>query len=288
MKRTVNQTIRAISVACLVIGFGINVPGAYGMGSNTLIDGNKYKTYYQISVGRCVLFGRNNTGQGVEAISYNNNILECINWNQVDDLINKKLWCSTWVVPNSPDECTPGTPILLDLDRNNFHLSAGPVSFDNAADGTPDLITWVSAGTSDAFLFRDENGNGVVDDGSELFGSGRTLQSGGARALHGYEALAEFDLVVNGGNGDGQIDQSDSVFAELMVWIDSNTDGVNQPGESQSLAAAGVVSLATDYRKSNRTDQHGNEFIYLSTGKIRVNGRLQRMWTTDVIFKRVE
>lgn len=197
--------------------------------------------------------------------------------------------------PDSPEfgeeeevECTEPdpSPILLDLDRNQFHLSGGPVYFDIDADGQPETLTWAAPGTQDAFLFLDRNGNGVVDDGLELFGNA-TLLFSGEQAEHGYEALAEFDLVENGGNQDGIIDAADLVFSTLGVWIDSNANGIHENHESQSLAEAGVLSIGLDYRESRRTDSHGNEFRYIGSGSIEVNGKSKKMATTDVFFKRL-
>lgn len=184
------------------------------------------------------------------------------------------------------DDSPPSSPILLDLDRNQFHLSGGPVLFDIDADGQLETITWVAPGTQDAFLFLDRNANGVVDDGSELFGNA-TLLISGEQAQHGYEALVEFDLVENGGNQDGIIDAADLVFSNLGVWIDSNANGIHEGLESQSLAEANVLSVGVEYRESRRTDSHGNEFRYLGSGSIEVNGKNKKMATTDVFFRRL-
>ena len=182
------------------------------------------------------------------------------------------------------DDSPPSSPILLDLDRNQFHLSGGPVYFDIDADGQPENLTWVSPGAQDAFLFLDRNGNGVVDDGSELFGNATFLISG-ERAKHGYEALEEFDLFENGGNQDGVIDDADSIYSILEVWIDSNANGNHESLESRSLAEADVLTIGLNYRESRRTDSHGNQFRYIGTGLIEVNGHALNMATTDVFFK---
>ena len=133
-------------------------------------------------------------------------------------------------------------------------------------------------------MYLDRNGNGVVDDGSELFGDWTILYNGDL-AENGYEALAEFDLVEYGGNQDGVIDVADLIFSDLKVWIDSNANGAYEHLESQSLAEAGVLSLGLDYRESRRTDSHGNIFRYIGTGVIEVNGKAKRMSTTDVFFR---
>jgi len=176
------------------------------------------------------------------------------------------------------------SPILLDLDRNQFHLSGGPVLFDIDSDGQVEIVTWVAPNSMDAFLYLDRNGNGVVDNGLELFGNSTLLFSGDF-AENGYVALAEFDLIENGGSQDGVIDAGDSVFTDLRVWIDENADGVSEDHESLSLAEAGVLSIGLDYRESPRTDNHGNEFRYIGSGWIEVNGQSKKLSTTDVFFR---
>ena len=284
---TITTTVMLIS--SLAVGIWLYPTEASAMGPGTRIDGNLYDVEYGMPVRRCVLRGAASTGLGVEAISYAGGHFACEMYNQVDDVYSAGGWCSQWVVPGSPDPCVPdrgknNTPILLDLDRNRFHLSAGPVEFDIDADGQPESLTWVSPDTHDAFLYLDRNGNGLVDDGSELFGDATLLHSG-VPAQHGYEALAEFDLYENGGNGDGVLDSADAVFSLLMLWTDSNTDGVNEHHESQGISAAGVLSLNLDYQHSRRTDKHGNQFRYISDGKIEVKGRAKTLLTTDVFLR---
>jgi len=281
--------IKPLFVVALFFGAWVHASSAYGMGQGELVDGNLESQSFNTGIRACVREGRYRTGLGVEAISYAGVFLTCKLWNQVDGLVLDPNWCSTWVVPNAPDECTPppptrGSPILLDLDRNQFHLSAGPVSFDINADGESESVSWVSAGTQDGFLYLDRNGNGIVDDGSELFGDSTVLFSG-SLAAHGYEALAEFDRVMNGGNADRKLDAADSVYSQLMNWIDSNAIGIRERQESQSPAEAGVISIGLNYRQSRRTDAHGNEFWYIGKGVIDVNGRLKGTWTTDAFFR---
>lgn len=179
------------------------------------------------------------------------------------------------------------TPILLDLDRNQFHLSGGPVNFDIDADGETEAIAWTSAGELDGFLYLDRNGNGVVDDGSELFGNA-TLLASGEVAQNGYQALVEFDLLERGGVEDGVMNALDLVFANLRVWVDINADGICELHETLSMAEAGVLAIELEYIESPRTDQYGNEFRYIARGWSDVNGGAKQLWTTDVFFNFVE
>lgn len=177
-------------------------------------------------------------------------------------------------------------PVLLDLEMNGFRLS-GPdpaVRFDIDADGSPDEIAWTRAEGDDAFLCLDRNGNGIIDDGSELFGYATLLLSG-ERAQVGYRALADLDHPVLGGNVDGKIDSADRTFQRLCVWNDRNRDGVSEPSEIQSAAAAGVVSLDYSYRTTGHRDSFGNWFRYVSRAEMRSrSGRLRSWLTYDVIF----
>jgi hypothetical protein len=131
------------------------------------------------------------------------------------------------------------TPIILDLDGNGVNTvgrDAG-VNFDLFADGQSVNAGWVSSG--DGLLVMDRNGDGAINDGSELFGSSTTLASG-QKAADGYVALRELDS-----NADGVISSDDALFAELRVWVDSNTDGVSTEGELKTLTSLGITRINT-------------------------------------------
>ncbi|HEX3552102.1 MAG TPA: hypothetical protein VIA62_02610 [Thermoanaerobaculia bacterium] len=180
-----------------------------------------------------------------------------------------------------------GTPILIDLDNNGFHLIGltDAVLFDLMATGIPRYYTWTKAGERDAFLCRDRNGNGRIDNGQELFGNA-TVLADGSRASNGYEALRELDLRSHGGNEDGRLTADEPRFRELCVWIDTNHNGISDPGEVLSLAQAGVVELSYEYHESRRQDSYGNQFRYRSTAKLlNAAGKPHTSPTYDVIFR---
>ena len=130
--------------------------------------------------------------------------------------------------------------------------------FDIRGDGHPLQIAWTAIGSGNAFLVLDRNHNGVIDNGTEMFGN-FTAQPRSTQP-NGFLALAEFDKPEHGGNGDGVIDEKDTVYFQLRLWIDENHDGISQPGELHTLIAMGVRSLNLDYHDSRRTDEFGNRF----------------------------
>jgi hypothetical protein len=81
------------------------------------------------------------------------------------------------------------------------------------------------------------NGNGVIDKGAELMGVD-TVKRDNTKAKDGFDALADLDS-----NQDGVMNAQDTAFASLRIWRDLNQDGISQPGELQTLAQAGIVSI---------------------------------------------
>jgi serine-aspartate repeat-containing protein C/D/E len=140
-------------------------------------------------------------------------------------------------------------------------------------EGTFDLLNtgnairsgWISA--SDAFLAVDRNGNGKIDDRSELFG--------GAIG-EGFAQLESFDS-----NGDGVVNNQDAGFGELLLWQDKNSNHGTDAGELKSLKAAGIGSLNTGYQAIPQM-QNGNLLLERSLATW-TDGRTMEM--VDVYFR---
>jgi hypothetical protein len=143
------------------------------------------------------------------------------------------------------------TPIVLDLNGDGINTVAASqgVMFDIDATGQQTQVGWVGAGS--ALLVRDLNGNGIIDDGTELFG-GATQLADGTRAGDGFRAMAALDS-----NGDGILDANDEAWGELQLWLDLNGDGITDAGELHSLESFGISALNLGFTKGTDLD-NGN------------------------------
>ncbi|MBF0425100.1 MAG: calcium-binding protein [Magnetococcales bacterium] len=145
----------------------------------------------------------------------------------------------------------PYDPLVLDLNGNGVELTSITTNhafFDLDVDNFAEHVGWVAP--DDALLARDLNGNGAIDNASELFGSATT---------NGFTALTALD-----DNHDGRIDSNDAAFSQLKVWRDLNQDGISGSDELFALPDLGVQSLSLASTATSQT-VNGNTITALGS-----------------------
>ncbi|RBP46029.1 VCBS repeat-containing protein [Roseimicrobium gellanilyticum] len=160
----------------------------------------------------------------------------------------------------------PVPPVALDLNGDGVHYlthddSMNHVRFDFNGDGAADKVSWVDH--HDGILVYDRDGNHQVSSASEfVFTHGHEDAHTDMEALRMY-----FD-----DNTDGLLDSADSVFAQLGIWQDANSNGLSDAGEFHTLADAGISSIslftdATTYTTANGEVQvHGQSVVTHTDG----------------------
>lgn len=115
-------------------------------------------------------------------------------------------------------------PLVINFDGNAAELSQTHFEFDIDANGTPEQIATLRPGSG--FLALDKNQDGVINNGSELFGP----NSG-----NGFAELAKYDS-----DNNGFIDKADPIYNKLRIW-QRYEDG------SQQLIALGDKNIGAIY-----------------------------------------
>lgn len=148
-------------------------------------------------------------------------------------------------------------PLMINLDTNIGTVTDQKFFFDLDSDGEKEEISF--AGNGSGFLALDKNGDGKINDGSELFGTA----SG-----DGFKDLAAYDE-----DGNGWIDENDDIFNSLKVWTkdeDGNDRLMDLKQADVGAIYLGNVDTAFSLKDSeNRTNgmlQRTGVYLKESTG----------------------
>ena len=114
-------------------------------------------------------------------------------------------------------------PLVINFEGTAAQLTQDKFSFDINADGSKEHIPFVAPGSG--FLTLDANNDGIVNNGSELFG---------ALSGDGFAELAAYDRDKN-----GWIDENDAVYSRLRIWT-KTASGADQ---LVALADKGIGAL---------------------------------------------
>lgn len=134
-------------------------------------------------------------------------------------------------------------PLVINLDTDIASLSDQKFEFDIDNDGILDSISMLQKGSG--YLALDKNGDGTINDGSELFGT----SSG-----DGFYDLSMYDE-----DGNGWIDENDEIFSKLLIWSkDENGNDELYHLKDKGVGAICLQKVATDFSlnslKTNQTN----------------------------------
>lgn len=131
-------------------------------------------------------------------------------------------------------------PLVINLDTDVAQLEDQTFYFDIDGDGEQDEISKLGAGSG--YLALDKNGDGVINDGKELFGTA----SG-----NGFADLAKYDE-----DGNGWIDENDAVWGKLKIWTkDENGKDVLYTLADKGVGAICLQNASTDFTRKGADGQ---------------------------------
>lgn len=151
-------------------------------------------------------------------------------------------------------------PLVINFDGLGVSLSQTRFEFDLDSDGAAEQIASLRPGSG--YLALDRNGDGNINNGSELFGpnTGR-----------GFAELAVYDE-----DGNHFIDEGDSIYHQLRIWM-TNEDGSTQLAAlgDKNIGAIFLGHVSSPFQlkdaDNNSLGEVANSGIYLTEeGKVGV------------------
>ena len=151
-------------------------------------------------------------------------------------------------------------PLVINLNSNVVKVTDQKFLFDLDSTGENEEMSFAGAGSG--FLALDKNGDGVINDGSELFGT---------KSGDGFKDLSLYDQ-----DGNGWIDEADDIFKHLRVWTkDEKGQDYLMSLKAADVGAIYLNSASTEFSlnemESNKTNAViRNTGVYLkeSTGMV--------------------
>ena len=141
-------------------------------------------------------------------------------------------------------------PLVINLDSDVAELSDQKFFFDLDADGELDEISMLGSGSG--YLALDKNQDGVINDGSELFGT---------RSGDGFADLAKYDS-----DGNGWIDENDPIWDQLKIWCkDADGNDVLYKLADKGVGAICLQRVQTEHSLNSKQDNSTNGYLR-STG----------------------
>lgn len=137
-------------------------------------------------------------------------------------------------------------PLVINLNSNIAEVSDVKIKFDLDHDGELDEISTLSGNSG--YLSLDHNNDGIINDGSELFGT----SSG-----DGFKDLSAYDSDSN-----GWIDEADDIFDKLRICI-MNEDGSQTlyKLKDKNVGAIYLGNVNTEFSLNNMSTNATNAVI---------------------------
>lgn len=132
-------------------------------------------------------------------------------------------------------------PLVINFDGNAAQLTDQRFAFDLDADGSPEQLPMLAAGSG--YLALDRNGNGAIDSGAELFGPATGS---------GFGELTALDSDHN-----QWLDENDPAYAQLRVWTPDGQGGATTATLQELQVGAlylGNVSTPFAMKGANNAD----------------------------------
>lgn len=137
-------------------------------------------------------------------------------------------------------------PIVINLDGNIADVSDQKFYFDLDSDGIEDRVSNISSASG--FLALDINNDGEINNGSELFGT---------KSGDGFKDLSEYDS-----DGNGWIDENDSVFEKLKIMtVDEDGNQKLYSLKEKDVGAIYLGNINTDFLVTNSETNNVNAAI---------------------------
>ena len=149
-------------------------------------------------------------------------------------------------------------PLVINFDGPAAAVSDQTFYFDIDSDGVEDEISKLIAGSG--FLALDLNEDGIINDGSELFGTA---------SQDGFADLASYDT-----DHDGWIDEDDTVYDKLKIWAADESGNMQLYSLSdKGVGAISLRSIPTGFYLNSPEDNSQNAIIRQTGVFLFENGR---------------
>jgi len=131
-------------------------------------------------------------------------------------------------------------PLVINYGGTAASLTGEKFQFDLTMDGNMDTLAVLAEGSG--FLAIDRNGDGIINDGSELFGPATGC---------GFSELRKYDT-----DGNGWIDANDEIFDKLVVWSrDKDGNDTVYTLKELGIGAIFLGDISTEFSFKDETNE---------------------------------